>query len=166
MANSQLNVVISDLNSTSYYRDCYVGARRVLPSLLSANPATKGDKIVSVAFSLRDKVTISSTVNNSASLTFTNGGIINYIFMRNGINLGTTNIKEQIKLGKAVSYGNLQKGDLVFFNYTAGSTTPGIEAIYAGDHRLILFTPANGLYTRVDLLDYYKQHYITARRVL
>jgi cell wall-associated NlpC family hydrolase len=165
MANSKLNVVISDLNSTSYYRDCYKGARRILPSLLSANPATKGDKIVSTAFTLRNKVIISSKVNNVSSLTFTNGGLVNYIFMKNRIKLGTTNIKEQIKLGKAVSYNNLQKGDLVFFNYTTGSTTPGMVAIYAGDHRLILASPADGFYTRVDLLDWYKQHYITARRV-
>ena len=112
MANSKLNVVISDLNSTSYYRNCYVGARRVLPSLLSANPATKGDQIVSTSFALKNKVTISSTTNNIASLTFTNGGLINYIFMKNGINLGTTSIKEQIKLGQAVSYSNLKKGIL------------------------------------------------------
>lgn len=166
MANSTLNVVISDLNSTSYYRNCYVGARRVLPSLLSANPVTKGDQIVSTSFALKDKVTISSTTNNVTSLTFTNGGLVNYIFAQNGINLGTTNIKEQIKLGQAVSYDNLQKGDLVFFNYTAGSTTPAIVAIYAGDHRLILSSSANGFYTRVDQLDWYKQHFITARRVL
>lgn len=166
MANSTLNVTISDLNSTSYYRNSYVGARRVLPSLLSANPATKGDKIVSTAFTLKDKVTISSTTNNTTSLTFANGGLVNYIFMKNGINLGTTIIKEQIKLGQSVSYGNLKKGDLVFFSSTAGSTTPGMVAIYAGDHRLILATPSNGVYTRVDLLDWYKQHYITARRVL
>lgn len=166
MANTKLNVVISDLNSTSYYRNCYVGARRVLPSLLSANPATKGDQIVSTAFDLRDKVTISSTTNNITSMKFTNGGLVNYIFMKNGINLGTTNIKEQMKLGKAVSKSNLQKGDLVFFNYTAGSTIPGMVGIYAGDHRLILCSPADGFYTRVDLLDWYKQHYITARRVL
>lgn len=166
MANSTLNVTISDLNSTSYYRNSYVGARRVLPSLLSAAPATKGDKIVSTAFALKDKVTISSTTNNTTSLTFTNGGLVNYIFMKNGITLGTTSIKEQIKLGQSVSYGNLKKGDLVFFSNTAGSTIPGMVAIYAGDHRLILATPTNGVYTRVDLLDWYKQHYITARRVL
>lgn len=166
MANSTLNVTISDLNSTSYYRNYYVGARRVLPSLLSADPATKGDKIVATAFTLKDKVTISSTTNNTTSLTFTNGGLVNYIFMKNGITLGTTSIKEQIKLGQSVSYGNLKKGDLVFFSNTAGSTIPGMVAIYAGDHRLILATPTNGVYTRVDLLDWYKQHYITARRVL
>lgn len=165
MANTKLNVVISDLNSTSYYRNSYVGARRVLPSLLSANPATKGDKIVSTSFDLKDKVTISSTTNNVNSLTFTNGGLVNYIFMKNGINLSTQDIKEQMKLGKEVSKSNLQKGDLVFFSNSTGSTNPGTVGIYAGDHRLILCTPTNGIYTRVDLLDYYKQHYITARRV-
>lgn len=166
MANSTLNITISDLDSTSYYRNYYIGARRVLPSLLSANLATKGDKIVATAFTLKDKVTISSTTNNTTSLTFTNGGLVNYIFMKNGITLGTTSIKEQIKLGQSVSYANLKKGDLVFFSNTAGSTIPGMVAIYAGDYRLILATPSNGVYTRVDLLDWYKQHYITARRVL
>ncbi len=98
-------------------------------------------------------------------MTFTNGGLVNYIFMKNGIDLGTNNIKDQMKLGKAVSKSNLQKGDLVFFNNVTGSTNPGMVGIYAGDHRLILCTPSNGIFTRVDLLDYYEQHYITARRV-
>lgn len=116
MANSQLNVVISDLNSTSFYRNYYKEARRVLPGLLAANPATKGDKIVSTAFDLQDKVTINSKINNITTMRFTNGGFINYIFKKNGINLGTDNIKKQMKLGKRVSKSNLQKGDLVFFN--------------------------------------------------
>lgn len=166
MANSKLNVVISDLNSTSYYRNYYVGARRVLPSLLSANPATKGDKIAATAFGLIDKVTISSTTNSITSMTFTNGGFVNYVFTKNGINLGTKSIKEQMKLGKFVSKSNLQKGDLVFFSSSIGSANPTLVGIYAGDHRLILCTPSDGCYTRVDLLDWYKQHYITARRVL
>lgn len=165
MANSQLNIVISDLNSTSYYRDCYIGARRVLPSLLPANPPTKGDQIVSTAFALRNKVTISSTTNNIASLTFTNAGLVNYIFMQNGINLGTNSLKSLITLGTEVPYGNLQKGDLVFFNYTTGSKTPMVVAIYDGDNRLILSSPTNGFYTRVITLDWFQQHYITARRV-
>ncbi len=165
MANTKQNVVISDLNSTSYYRNSYVGARRVLPSLLSANRATKGDKIVSTSFDLIDKATISSKTNSVNSMTFTNGGLVNYIYMKNGINLSTQDLKKQMKLGKVVSKRNLQKGDLVFFNNRTGSTNPTMVGIYAGDHRLILCTPNNGIYTRVDLLDYYEQHYITARRV-
>lgn len=166
MANPELNVVISDLDSTNYYRDDYVGARRVLPSLLSANPATKGDQIVATAFDFQPKVTINSTTNNESTLTFTAGGYVDYIYKKNGITLGTTNIKEQIKLGQQVAKTDLQKGDLVFFNYTTGSTNPGIVGIYAGDNRLILSSPTDGVYTRVITLDYYQQHYITARRVI
>lgn len=166
MANKKLNVTISDLDSTSYYKNSYVGARRVLPSLLSASPETKGDKIVDTAFSLQNQVKISSTINNKSTSTFTNGGFVNYIFEKNGINLGTTNIKEQISLGKPVSKNDLKKGDLVFFNYTTGSTTPRVVGIYAGDHRLIMSTEADGVYARVDMLDWYQTHYITSRRVI
>ena len=166
MANKKLNVTISDLDSTSYYKDSYVGARRVLPSLLSANPETKGDKIVDTAFSLQNQVKISSTINNKSTSTFTNGGFVNYIFEKNGINLGSTDIKEQISLGKPVSKNDLKKGDLVFFNYTTGSSTPRVVGIYAGDHRLIMSTEADGVYARVDMLDWYQTHYITARRVI
>lgn len=166
MANKKLNVTISDLDSTSYYRDSYVGARRVLPSLLSANPATTGDKIVDTAFSLQNQVKISSTIINKSTSTFTNGGFVNSIFEKNGINLGTTDIKEQISLGKPVPKKDLKKGDLVFFNYTTGSSTPRLVGIYAGDHRLIMATEADGVYTRVDMLDWYQTHYITSRRVI
>ena len=44
MADSKQNVVISDLDK-SYYKENYVTARRVLPTLMSSNPATKGEKI-------------------------------------------------------------------------------------------------------------------------
>jgi cell wall-associated NlpC family hydrolase len=165
MADAKQNVVISDLNSTSYYRNCYKSARRVLPGLVSANPATKGDRIVATAFDLADKVTINSSINNVNTMRFTKGGFVNYLFKKYGINLGTNSIKEQMRLGQRVSKSNLQKGDLVFFNSSTGSTNPSMVGIYAGDHRLILCTPTNGVFTRVDLLAYYKQHYITARRV-
>ena len=37
-------------------------------------------------------------------------------------------------------------------------------AIYAGDHRIII-PNSNGILTRVLFVDYYEQHYITAKRV-
>ena len=46
MADPKQNIVISDLDSKPYYKDNYITARRVLPSLLPSNPATKGDNIV------------------------------------------------------------------------------------------------------------------------
>ncbi|WP_431028587.1 C40 family peptidase [Lysinibacillus sp. LZ02] len=163
MADPKQNIVISDLDSKPYYTESYVTARRVLPTLMSSNPATKGDSIVATAYANLNKVKMGS-VNNEAALTFTGGGFVEYIYRKNGVSLGTKTINEQMKLGTAVSKSNLQKGDLVFFNSTKGSKTPSLVAIYAGDHRLII-PNSNGIITRVLLVDYYADHYITARRV-
>lgn len=164
MADSKQNIVISDLNSKPYYTENYVTARRVIPSLMSANPATTGDKIVAKAYTTKDKAKIGS-INNDASLRFTAGGFIEYTYRKNGVSLKTKTIKEQMKLGTAVSKANLKKGDLVFFNSSKGSKNPTQVAIYGGDHRLIIPT-SSGVITRVLLADYYRDHYITARRVI
>jgi cell wall-associated NlpC family hydrolase len=164
MADSVQNIIISDLDSKAYYIDNYLTARRVLPTLLAANPATQGDKIVDTSYSLINQVTMGST-NDEQSMTFTDPGFVNYTFKKNGIDLGTNSVKEQMKLGSAVAKDQLKKGDLVFFTNSVGSTTPGIVAIYAGDQRLIVPT-SSGVVTRVILFDWYAQHYLTARRVL
>ncbi|MEY9971447.1 cell wall-associated NlpC family hydrolase [Lysinibacillus sp. RC46] len=163
MADSQQNIVISDLNSKPYYTDNYVGARRVLPTLLSANPATKGDKIVENAYNYKDKVTMGTTISEQ-SLRFTGPGFVEYVYRKSGVNLGTTTLKEQMNLGSTVSRANLKKGDLIFFNSVAGSQTPSLVAIYAGDQR-IMIPSSSGITTRVLFVDYYKEHYITAKRV-
>lgn len=163
MADSKQNIVISDLNSKPYYTENYVSARRVLPTLMSANPATKGDKIVENALNYKNKVTISST-NNEKNLRFTAPGYVEFIYRKSGVNLGTTNLKQQMNVGTTVSRANLKKGDLVFFNSTTGSKTPSMVAIYAGDHRIII-PNSDGVMTRVLLVDYYKDHFITAKRV-
>ncbi|MFJ5771907.1 C40 family peptidase [Psychrobacillus sp. NPDC093180] len=164
MADPKQNIVISDLNSKPYYKDNYITARRVLPTLLPANPATKGDNIVAKTISLKSKVKMGN-VNNSAALRFTATGFVDYVYKANGVKLGTTNMKELMKKGTTVSRSNLKKGDLVFFNSTKGSKTPTMVAIYAGDHRIII-PNSNGVITRVLFVDYYNQHYITAKRVL
>ncbi|MET1030848.1 NlpC/P60 family protein, partial [Domibacillus tundrae] len=64
-----------------------------------------------------------------------------------------------------VSRSQLKKGDIVFFNSTKGSTKPTMAAIYAGDHRLVMKT-SEGVISRVIFVDWYDQHYLTARRVL
>ncbi|WP_234007665.1 C40 family peptidase [Lysinibacillus sp. FJAT-14745] len=163
MADSKQNIIISDLNSKPYYTDAYVGARRVLPTLLSANPATKGDKIVENAYNYKNKVTMSTT-NSEQNLRFTGPGFIEYVYRKSGVNLGSTTLKEQMNLGTTVSRANLKKGDLLFFNSVAGSKTPSSVAIYAGDYRIMIPT-SSGITTRVLLVDYYNKHYITAKRV-
>lgn len=165
MANTKLNVAISDLDSTDYYRNNYVTARRVLPSIMSANPATKGDKIVDLSYSLLNQVDISSTTNTPENLTFTRGGFTDYVYQQNGVNLGTTDLTELMKLGEPVAKENLKKGDLVFFNSTSGSTTPYMVGIYAGDRRVIVSSSSMEVYTRVLDVPWYEDHYLTARRV-
>ncbi|MGE8205244.1 C40 family peptidase [Heyndrickxia sp. NPDC080065] len=163
MADPKQNIVISDLDSKPYYKDSYFSARRVLPSLLPSNPATKSDNIVKLSYDLMNKVKMGNT-NDEKAMKFTGTGFVNYIYKKNGVNLGTTNIKEQMKLGKTVARGSLKKGDLIFFNSVKGSSTPTSVAIYAGDYRLII-PNSNGIITRVLFVDYYDQHYITAKRV-
>ncbi|WP_252503361.1 C40 family peptidase [Sporosarcina sp. Marseille-Q4943] len=164
MADPKQNIIIADLNSKPYYTESYIGARRVLPSLMSANPATTGDKIVSLAYDLKDTATIGS-VNNESTKKFTSTGFVNYVYKNNGITLNATSLKALQSKGTTVSRSNLKKGDLVFFNSVTGSTNPSLVAIYAGDHRLIL-PNSGGVVTRVMLVDYYKDHYITAKRVV
>lgn len=163
MADPKQNIIIADLNSKPYYTENYIGARRVLPSLMSSNPATKGDKIVNLAYDLKDKATIGS-VNNESTKKFTSTGFVNYVYKNNGVTLNASSLKDLQSKGTTVSRSNLKKGDLVFFNSVKGSTTPSLVAIYAGDHRLVL-PNSGGVITRVMLVDYYKDHYITAKRV-
>lgn len=163
MADSKQNIVISDMNSKSYYKDSYIGARRVIPSLMTSVSTTKGDRIVKLSYDLKDRVKMGSATNE-ASLRFTGASYVNYVYKKNGVNLNATNANELMKKGTTVSKANLRKGDLVFFNSVKGSRTPSVVGIYAGEHRVIV-PSSSGVLTRVLLADYYKQHYITAKRV-
>ena len=163
MADPKQNIVISDLDSKPYYKDNYITARRVLPSLLPSNPATKGDNIVEQSYNLMNKVTMGN-VNDEKAMKFTGTGFVNYVYKTNGVTIGSTTIKEQMNQGTTVSRANLKKGDLIFFSNAIGSSTPGFVAIYAGDHRIII-PNSNGILTRVLFVDYYDQRFITAKRV-
>lgn len=164
MANSKLKITISDLNSTSFYRDNYMSARRVLPSLMPSNPATKADNLIENAYKLMNKVKMGS-VNDERNMKFTGVGYVNYIYKLNGVNLGgKTSVKDLSKLGTTVSRSKLKKGDLIFLNSTAGSSTPTRVAIYAGEHRIIV-PSSDGISSKVLLSDYYNSHYMYAKRV-
>ncbi|EKN66653.1 peptidoglycan hydrolase [Neobacillus bataviensis LMG 21833] len=163
MADPKQNIIIADMDSKPYYTENYMSARRVLPTLLPSNPATKGDTIVEDSYNLMKQVTIGK-VNDEKSLTFTGSGFVNYVYEKNGVHLNQTNLKELMKQGTTVSRSDLKKGDLVFFNSVTGSSTPTIAAVYAGDHRIIV-PSSSGISTRVLFVDYYETHYITAKRV-
>ncbi|KAB2329994.1 NlpC/P60 family protein [Cytobacillus depressus] len=163
MANTELDVVISDLDSTSYYRDNYMTARRVIPALLPSNPATKGDNIAELSYNLMNKVTMGNT-NNEKAMQFTSTGFVKYVYGKNGADLKGNYVKDLMNLGEKVARKDLQKGDLIFFSTSVGSSTPSRVAIYTGEHRILVLS-SEGISSRVLLSDYYDQRYITAKRV-
>lgn len=163
MANTELDVVISDLDSTSYYRDNYMTARRVIPALLPSNPATKGDNIAELSYDLTNKVTMGK-VDNASAMQFTSTGFVKYVYGKNGVNLKGSYVKDLMNLGEKVARKDLQKGDLIFFSTSVGLNTPSRVAIYTGEHRMLVLS-SEGISSRVLLSDYYDQRYITAKRV-
>lgn len=166
MADPGQNIVISDMTAKPYYTENFVGARRVIPSYMPSNPLTTEDKIVNSAYTLMGNVKISNTVNNPSTNTFTNNGLVNYIYEQNGITLGANSVSELATKGSYVSRTNLKKGDLIFFASTAGGTTPTIAAIYAGNQKFLLTNPTKGIVSRVLFVPWYDTHYVTGRRVI
>ncbi|WP_107839558.1 C40 family peptidase [Metasolibacillus meyeri] len=164
MADSKQNIVISDMNSKPYYKDNYFAARRVLPALMTSNPANTGEKIANNAFLHKNSARI-GTANVAAQKRFTAGGYVQYVLSQSGVKINTTTLSEQMKLGTTVARNNLQQGDIVFFSSAKGSKNPTLVGIYAGEHRIVIPTK-DGVITRVLLADYYKDRYITAKRII
>lgn len=164
MADSKQNIVISDMNSKPYYKDNYFAARRVLPALMTSNPANTGEKIANNALLHKNSARI-GTANVAAQKRFTAGGYVQYVLSQSGVKINTTTLSEQMKLGTTVARNNLRQGDIVFFSSAKGSKNPTLVGIYAGEHRLIIPTK-DGVITRVLLADYYKDRYITAKRII
>lgn len=97
-------------------------------------------------------------------------GFTGYIFRQFGINLNS-NSASQYKQGEAVHDGDLQPGDLVFFNGRAVSRTRvGHVGIVVsvnddGTFRFIHSAISSGITVSESTEPYYKRRYIGARRV-
>ena len=90
-------------------------------------------------------------------------GFVRYVFAANGVKLPRT-ADAQFEVGQAVSYRNLQVGDLVFFStYEAGASHSGI---YVGNGRFISATSSRGVV--IDSLgsNYWSARYAGARRIV
>ena len=91
-------------------------------------------------------------------------GFTRYVFAKYGIRLPHSSAA-QSRIGKPVSRGSLQPGDLVFFNrtYRRGVSHVGI---YVGDGKFV-HASTHGRGVRVDSLNqpYYTPRYCGARRM-
>ncbi len=85
-------------------------------------------------------------------------GFTSYVFRHFGSSLPRTS-RDQASVGKKVSYGDLQAGDLVFF----GSGSISHVGIYIGGGNMV-HSPRPGKSVEVTTMKYHK--FITARRIL
>lgn len=166
MADSTNNVIISDLDGKSYYRDYYVFARRVIPGFMpSANPGT-GDKIVDYAESLIGQINYGAY--DETTLTFDNTGFMYYLFKEFDIDLeSVSSAKEQAELGVYVPKDQLKKGDLLYYSNDNNQLDIRLVGVYAGNNNVIINASSyTGLVKRNVSRNFYKNNYITARRII
>ena len=88
---------------------------------------------------------------------------VQQVFQEHQIALPRT-AREQIKVGREVAAGELQKGDLVFFQTYA--SYPSHVGIYLGDGKMIHASSVQGEVTVSDMnSDYYRSRFLGAKRV-
>lgn len=91
-------------------------------------------------------------------------GFVQYVMMQSGISLPRTT-SEQVTVGKAISKGELQIGDLVFLQNTYRTDVSHV-GIYIGDGKMIHASSSKGVTVSDLSTSYYTQHYHSSRRIL
>lgn len=128
--------------------------------------SSNADAIIATAKSLIGKAEYDFGTRDPKRLIFDCSSFTQYVFGKHGIELkwGT---RYQKDAGTYVSKSNLQKGDLVFFS-VGSSSSIGHVGIYIsnGDFIHILDKSVSDVHISNLNSGYWKDHYITARRVL
>lgn len=120
------------------------------------------DKLIDFAKSFVDTPYV---YGGSTPKGFDCSGFVQYVFKNVGVTLPRT-ANEQATVGEYVSYSNLQPGDLVFFK-TLGSSVINHSGIYIGNGEFIQSSSGRGKVIISSISEgYYREHYVTARRVL
>jgi cell wall-associated NlpC family hydrolase len=128
--------------------------------------SSKADAIIATAKSLIGKAEYDYGTRDPKRLIFDCSSFTQYVFEKHGIKLkwGT---RYQKNAGTYVSKSNLQKGDLVFFS-VGSSSSIGHVGIYIGNGDFIHILDKSVSDVHISNLNsgYWKDHYVTARRVL
>ncbi len=157
--NGQVGYISSSSKYTTYSSGSGGG------STSSSDSSQLADRIIATARSLMGKVSYQYGVRNPSKYIFDCSSFVEYVFEKHGVPLpwGTKYLKNE---GVSVSKSNLKKGDLVLFA-TGSSNTINHVGIYIGNGEFIHNTPSkNGVAINNLNTGYWKDHYVTARRVL
>ncbi|WP_051348658.1 C40 family peptidase [Peribacillus kribbensis] len=160
MADPKQNICITDITTTPYWINNYITARRVLPSLMDANPATFGDHISDIAY---------GELNNASKLpasSLTHIGFVKDVFNKYNTPISATTLTGLMRMGTTISVpSKLRKGDLVFLS--SNGTTAYSVGIYTGDTRIVY--AYNGKANTRVLSDFQRaggaSQFLTARRI-
>ncbi|MDY6064836.1 MAG: cell wall-binding repeat-containing protein [Finegoldia sp.] len=122
---------------------------------------SKIDKIISLAKSQVGKAYVYGSAGPNA---FDCSGLTSFLYKQVGVSLNRSS-RDQASNGVAVSRSNLKPGDLMFFN-TGGYGISHV-GLYIGDNKLIhASTPSTGVIVSDINGNYYRDTFVTARRVL
>jgi cell wall-associated NlpC family hydrolase len=148
--------------SDNYIRQASVSTASDKPAAVQSS--TKADRIIQHAKNLRG-ITRYEFGENQAPYKLDCSSFTKYVFGKEGISLrwGT---RYQKNTGNYVSKASLKKGDLVFF-WTSSKGKINHVGIYIGNGQFIHNSPsADGVNISSLNSGYWKDHYVSARRVL
>lgn len=130
----------------------------------------KADAIINTAKSLIGQATYNRYVYTPTyPYQFGCSGFIYYVFLQNGLDLGTRDTQLHAQLGDYVRKDQLKKGDIVFFDSNPGDAYPvNHNGIYIGDNKIIHMADSKNNVIISDLNEkaYYRDYYKMARRVI
>lgn len=141
-----------------FYQSHYVGARRVVPAAVQE---TLGQQVVDKA---ETYIGIPYQFGATGPNAYDCSGFTQAVFRQFGVNLPRVS-SQQATVGQAVAKGDLQPGDLVFFQNTWRTGVDHV-GIYIGGGKFINAWPSTGVTISDMTRPYFVAHYWGARRVL
>ena len=93
-------------------------------------------------------------------------GFVQYAYKSIGISLPRTTM-DQVNRGTSISINNLQQGDLVFFRTnSAAPRQVSHVGIYVGNNKFMESPKTGDVIKIVDLSGYFRDHFVTGKRVM
>ena len=149
-----------------YAVTCQYGTKGYIRSdfldLTSSSTSSSGSSIVDTA---KQYLGTRYSYGGASPSGFDCSGFTQYVMRACGYSIYRT-ATDQLENGYAVSYSDLQPGDLVFFERTYNTDAPASHVgIYVGGGE---FIHAGGSYVKISSLssDYYASRYVGARRIV